>query len=107
MRFALHEIVNLSVSEEEHHASLHHILEDEEFVIVADFANVTHYEIIEDCFPLGSHFMSLSEVVYFLLCDICVQNLLVHASSEIRRDTTFRILYKKWLVILLEETLSN
>ena len=103
----LHEVVHLPVSVEEHHACLHHVLEDEEFVVVADFTNIAHYEVIEDCFPLCSHFMSLGEIVNLLLCHISVQDLLVHACSEIRRNTTLCILHQEGLVFLLEKTLTN
>ena len=40
--FELHQIEDLTVTEEEHDTGLHHILEDEVLIIVADFIDVAH-----------------------------------------------------------------
>jgi len=78
-----HQIVDLSVPVEEHDTCLHHVLEDEVLVIVAALEDVTHYQVIEYRFPLGSYLMGLCEVVNLFLRDLSVENLLVHACSKI------------------------
>ena len=69
----------MSVSVEEHDTHFHHVLEDEVFVIVAALKNVTHDKVIENSFPLGSYFVSLSKVINLFLSDFSVEDLLVHA----------------------------
>ena len=46
MRLDLHHIKYLAVSEEKHDTSLHHVLEDEVLVIVANLVDVTHDKVI-------------------------------------------------------------
>ena len=96
-----HQVVDLSVSVEEHDTGFHHVLEDEVLVIVTAFENVTHDQVIEDRFPLGSYFVSLSKVVDLLLSDLCIENLLVHAGSKIGGNSTLCILDKERLILLV------
>ena len=53
VRTLLHQVEHLSIAEEEHDTGLHHVLEDEVLVIVADFIDVAHDEVIEGRLPLG------------------------------------------------------
>ena len=102
MRLQLHEIEDLSVAIEKHDAGLHHVLEDKVLVIVADLVNVAHHKVIESSLPLGSQFISLSIIVNFFLGDLSIQDLLIHASSQTRWDSTLRILDQERLVVFLE-----
>ena len=102
MRLQLHEIEDLSVAVEKHDACLHHVLEDKVLVIVADLVNVAHHKVIESSLPLGSQFISLSIIVNFFLGDLSIQDLLIHASSQTRWDSTLRILDQERLVVFLE-----
>ena len=82
VRLAHHHVVDLSVTEEEHNASLHHVLKDEVLVVIASLHDVAHHEIIKCCLPPGRSFIGLSIVIDLFLSHIRIQDLLVHPRSE-------------------------
>lgn len=83
-----HQIENLAVAVEEHHARLQHFLKDEVLIIVADLKDVAHDQVVNGCLPSGCQFIRLAIVVNFLLGDFSVEDFLVHAGAKIRRDST-------------------
>ena len=101
MRLHLHHIKYLTVSEEEHDACLHHVLEDEVLVIVANLVDVAHDEVIQSCLPSCSEFICLLVVVDFLLSNLSVEYLFVHAGSETRWYTSLCILDEEGLIVLV------
>lgn len=105
--FKFHKVKHLAIAEEEHDTSLHHILENEIFVIVADLVDVTHDEVIEGCLPLGGEFIGLRVVVNLLLSDFSVEDFLVHASTKMGWDTALGVLDEEGLVVLLEEAFTD
>ena len=107
MRLNLHHIENLSISEEKHDTSLHHVLEDKVFVIVANFVDVAHDKIIQSCLPSSSEFICLLVVVDLLLSYFSVEYLLVHAGSETRWYTSLRILDEEGLIVLVEQPFTD
>ena len=42
VRLKFHQVENLAITEEEHDTGLHHVLEDEVFIVVANLIDVTH-----------------------------------------------------------------
>ena len=63
MRFTLQKLPHLPVTEEELNALLHHLLEYEVLVIVADLKNVCVDEVIKSSFPFRGCLGSLLEVI--------------------------------------------
>ena len=59
MWLGFHEIVYLTIPEEEHDTGFHHVLEDKVFIVVTDLTYVTHNQIIEASLPFASHLESL------------------------------------------------
>ena len=72
MGLQLHHIEDLAVTEEKHDTSLHHVLEDEVFVIVADLIDVAHHEIIQSRLPPGCKLVGLRIVINLFLSDLGV-----------------------------------
>ncbi len=107
MRLLFHKVENLAVTEEEHHTRLHHILEDEILVIVADLADIAHDKVIEGSLPSGSQLICLSIVVDLLLSHLGVEDFTVHASSKAGRNTALGVLDQKWLIVFGEKTLTD
>jgi len=103
----LHKVINLAITVEEHDARLEHFLKYEIFVVVADLDNITLNEVIEGSFPLGCCLVRLCVVVDFLLSDLGVEDLFVHARTQAVRDAALGVLYEEWLVVLSEEALSD
>ena len=97
----LHHIKYLTVSEEEHDACLHHVLEDEVLVIVANLVDVAHDEIIQSCLPSCSEFICLLVVVDLLLSDLSIEYLFVHAGAKTRWYTSLCILDEERLIVLV------
>ena len=103
----LAEVKYLAVSEEEHDAGFHHVLENEVFIVVTALVDVAHHQIINSRLPLGSQFVRLCVVVDFFLRDFSVKNFLVHACSEIRGDSTFGVLNQERLVVFGQQSLTD
>ena len=103
MWLKFHEIKDLPITEEEHDAGFHHILEDEIFVIVANLVDVAHDEVIQSCFPSSGELICLLVVVDFLLSNLSIEYLFVHAGSETRWYTSLRILDEERLIVLVEQ----
>ena len=82
VRLGFKHIVDLAISEEEHYALLHYVLEYEVLVVVADFDDIRHDEVVEHGLPASVILLQLRKVVHLLLCDVCVQDLSVHARSQ-------------------------
>lgn len=102
MRLLFDEVENLTIAVEEHHASLHHVLEDEILVVVADLKDVARNQVIDGRLPPGSCFVRLCIVVDFLLCDLGVEDLFVHARAQMWRDAALSILHEERLVVFGE-----
>ena len=107
MRLDLHHIKYLAVSEEKHDTRLHHVLEDEVLIIVANLVDVAHDEVIQSCLPSGSEFICLLVVVDFLLSYLGIEYLFVHAGSETRWYTSLRILDEEGLIVLVEQPFTD
>ena len=103
----LHQIKHLTITEKEHDARLHHVLEDEVLVIVANFINVAHDEVIKSSLPLCSQLIGLSVIINLFLCNFSVENLFVHASSQTWRNSSLGVLNQEWLIVFLQKSLSN
>ena len=82
MRLDFQHVEDLTVTIEEHDASLKHVLEDEVLVIIADFDNIALDEIIKRSFPLSCSFVGLRVVIDLFLSDFGVQDFLVHAGAQ-------------------------
>jgi hypothetical protein len=82
IRLGTKHIKNLSVPEEEHTGCLKEILENEIFVVIADFLDVGKDKIIQDALPLLVVVMLLDEIIHFLLSDVCVENFLVNSVAK-------------------------
>ena len=106
MRLDLHHIKYLAVSEEKHDTSLHHVLEDEVLVIVANLVDVAHDEVIQRCLPSSGKLICLLVVVDFLLSNLSIEYLFVHAGSETRWYTSLRILDEERLIVLVEQSFA-
>ena len=72
MGLQLHHIEDLAVTEEKHDTSLHHVLEDEVFVVVANLIDVAHHEIIQSRLPPGCKLVGLRIVINLFLSDLGV-----------------------------------
>jgi len=92
MWFYLAEVKHLSVPKEKHDTGLQHVLEYEVFVVVAALDYVAHDQIIDSSFPLCSQLVRLSVVVDLFLSNFSVENLFIHTSSKIGRDSTLCVL---------------
>ena len=107
MWFALHHVEHLSVPEESKQTLLKHILEYEIFVVITHLKNVTKNYVVNGCFPLSVLIGKVSEIVNLLLGDVSVKNLLVDSASEGWWHSSFGILHKEGLVVLLKKSLSD
>ena len=103
----LHHIKYLAISEEKHDARLHHVLEDEVLIIVANLVDIAHDEVIQSCLPPCSEFICLLVVVDFLLCNFSIEYLFVHARSETRWYTSLCILDEEGLIVLVEQPFAD
>ena len=101
MWLRFHKVKNLTVSEEDHHTSFDHVLENEILVIVTHLKDIGVNDIIYGTLPFGSLIIEICEMVDFLLTNFGIQNLLINPSSQCRWNTPLRILYQERLVILL------
>ena len=101
VRLFLHHVIDLGISEEEHHTRLHHVLEDEVLVVVADFKDVLHYEIVEGCLPLDGAIECTLEIVDFFLPDFGIEDFLVDLASQTGWNTTLGVLDQERLIFFL------
>lgn len=81
MRFAFHEVYDLSVSLENHKTCFNHVLENEIFVIIAHVDHIGQNNIINSHFPLICLIYQVSHIIYLLLIYICIQNLFINSAS--------------------------
>lgn len=107
MGLALNIFKNLSISKEEQHASLYHVLEDKVLVVVAKINDISLQQIIYSRLPLISLLVDCVDVIYFLLRSLGIQNLFIDLVSQCGRDSSFGILHKEGLVVLLQESFPN
>ena len=96
-----HEVKDLPISEKDHDAGFDHVLENEIFVIVTHLEDVGVNNIINSTLPFGCLIIEVGEVVDLFLADFGIKNLLINPSSKSWWDTSLRILYQEWLVVLL------
>lgn len=107
VRLGSHEVKNLPVSIEEEHAELHHVLEDEVLVVVALLQNVRVDDIVDSQLPLAQLIIEALEVVDFLLRDVSVQDLLVDAAPQRRRNASLSVLHEVRLIVFRKEALAD
>ena len=107
VRLDFEHVKHLTVTIEEHDASLKHVLKDEVLVIIADFNDIALDEIVERSLPLGRRLVGLCVVVDLFLSDFSVQDFLVHARAQTVRDTSLGVLNEEWLIVLREKALTD
>lgn len=107
IRLGLHKVQHLSVSEEEEHALLNHILKDEVLVIIALDHDVRVDQVVDRRLKFVELVLKIGEVVDVFLGDVCVQDFLVDSTSQCGRDSSLSVLDEIWLIVLLEKSLSD
>ena len=91
----------MAITEKELHTLFHHFLEDEVLIVITNFKDISVDQVIKCSLPFRCCLRGLLKVVNFLLTYISVQNFLVDSSTETGRNTTFSVLDKERLVILV------
>ena len=101
MRLGFHLVKDLTISKEDQHTLLDHVLENEVLVIVTNLINVRKQNIIDCSFPFLEQIIKIMEVVHLLLSNIWVEDLFVNSASQSRWNAPLSVLNKEWLVIFL------
>ena len=100
-------VEDLTVAEEGRQTRVHHVLEDEVLVVVAELQNVCFQQIVQRQFPLGTTLYQLIVVVDVLLVDISVEYLSIDLVPECGRHSSLSVLHQERLVVFGEESLPH